>query len=692
MLTEFFLFKSNYMLKKTPDFSRWLSLFLLMFYIVSSCNKKTDNASYLSENERVESFLHQQKQLLMEDAEEVKRAILKLQPELKDSVNYYRLTNYYAKALFYQYKLDSAIYVDRAVVDFVHRQKKSERTLELLAYAYNDIGVFYTDQAMRDSAIHYLHKAAELSHKSERLIDIYINLADNYKQNTQFTWAADYYRKAMLIADSLSLNKKYAAPILTGLGTVYNDLNNFELADFYFSKVENYLDSLPVNEQLYFLNARGNYYFFSEDYENALKYFYKLLNTAEKYEHLFNQTAAAINLGETFLALNILDSAEFHLDLASDFLIKIGNFPDVRYYLNGLYASLYLEMNKMDKAEYYLKLPFDSSIISNQYMNQNDKRLEKFYAQKGVYEQAYRYARKVRKYDESNRNLRLQRNIEEINFRYSQDTILLNKDLMIQKQEQQVAKSRNQLMLLASLFIVLLSGVFIFSIIFKRRREKQYAKQLDLITTLRMENIRNRMSPHFIFNALNSLMPNLREHAELAYPIDNLIQAIRQSLKVTNELTVTLEDELKQVNAYLELLKSLKYPLPQVQIDIDDAVNLSASIPAMCIQIPFENAIKYAFDGQIDETSIIDIKVKLLNHCLNISIEDNGVGFIDRSEQDYAQSTKSGHRILHKTIELLNQNNTEKIVYAIIDKIKQDASIHGVLVEIQIPDNFNFNS
>lgn len=680
------------MLKKTPDFTQWLLLLIMIFYFVSSCNKKTDNAPYPSENEWVESFLHQQKQLLMEDAEGVKQAILKLQPDLKDSVNHYRLTNFYAKALFYQYKLDSAINMDRAVVDFVLRQKQSERTLELLAYAYNDIGVFYTDQAMRDSAIHYLHKAAELSHKSERLIDIYINLADNYKQNTQFTWAADYYRKAMLIADSLSLNKKYAAPILTGLGTVYNDLNNFELADFYFSKVENYLDSLPVNEQLYFLNARGNYYFFSEDYDNALKYFYKLLNTAEKYEHLFNQTVAAINLGETFLALNILDSAEFHLDLASDFLIKMGDFPDVRYYLNGLYASLYLEMNKMDKAEYYLKMPFDSSIISNQYINQNYQRLEKLYAQKGVYDRAYRYARKVREYDEANRNLRLQRNIEEINFRYSQDTILLNKDLMIQKQEQQVAKSRNQIMLLTSLFIALLSGVFILSIFFKRRREKQYAKQLDLITTLRMENIRNRMSPHFIFNALNSLMPNLREHAELSYPIDNLIRAIRQSLKVSNELTVTLEDELKQVNAYLELLKSLKYPLPQVQIDIDDAVNLSASIPAMCIQIPFENAIKYAFDGQIDETSIIDIKVKLLNHCLNISIEDNGVGFIDRSEQDYAQSTKSGHRILHKTIELLNQNNTEKIVYAIIDKIKQDASIHGVLVEIQIPDNFNFNS
>ena len=76
----------------------------------------------------------------------------------------------------------------------------------------------------------------------------------------------------------------------------------------------------------------------------------------------------------------------------------------------------------------------------------------------------------------------------------------------------------------------------------KRQRFLLQMKSQNMIATLRMENIRNRVSPHFIFNILNREMGNYTD--EQAGNMRGLVKLMRRNLELTEQLCVTMAEEL----------------------------------------------------------------------------------------------------------------------------------------------------
>ena len=82
-----------------------------------------------------------------------------------------------------------------------------------------------------------------------------------------------YYRKALFLSDSIGMGDKMNYSIYSGLAKLYLELENYPLSDSYFKKAEQYWDKGNEYEQYYFANSRGNYYYVTKEYDDALIWF-----------------------------------------------------------------------------------------------------------------------------------------------------------------------------------------------------------------------------------------------------------------------------------------------------------------------------------------------------------------------------------------------------------------------------------
>ena len=81
---------------------------------------------------------------------------------------------------------------------------------------------------------------------------------------------------------------------------------------------------------------------------------------------------------------------------------------------------------------------------------------------------------------------------------------------------------------------------------------------MALATQLRMENIRNRISPHYMFNVLNTVMPTFKQYSELAHPLQLLIQVLRGNLLASEKMAVELQEEIDEINKKIDDYKAIK--------------------------------------------------------------------------------------------------------------------------------------
>lgn len=75
------------------------------------------------------------------------------------------------------------------------------------------------------------------------------------------------------------------------------------------------------------------------------------------------------------------------------------------------------------------------------------------------------------------------------------------------------------------------------------------------VKDLEIRTIRSNLQPHFIFNSLNSIRALIDENPELARNAITQISNILRNSITNQEITDSLENELKLVNDYLALEK-----------------------------------------------------------------------------------------------------------------------------------------
>lgn len=592
-----------------------------------------------------------------------------------------------------------------SVNGFCRQHPDLETTFKIQSYADNLQGVLLQAVGKREPARTYYIKAyrelMKLDHHNDA-IDICINIADASRQLGKLADASSWYRRANFLADSLNLHEAQNS-ILAGLGQVYNDLRNYQLAHFYFRKAERQYPPRNPKDAHFFYNSWGNLYSSQEKPAEALKCFLKAQKAARQMGQPFMTAVVDANLGQTYLELNRLDSAQKYLANTTKFFFVQPNMQnDLQFYIDGLNAALALKQNRLDKASAILSKPYDLSKMSPNYLYLYHKGWADLYERKGQFAKALQYQKLMKQYDDSLRNATMVSNVQENELRFKQDTAIVRRDLILQSTQAEAKSSRLILLLVIGLLVVGVLALVVFYRYKSLRHKHQHREEMNRMMALKMENVRNRFSPHFVFNVLNIFISNLPKGVNVK-PLRLLIQVLRANLLTCDQVAVSLEDELQMVMSYSSLRHETNPFLPVPRFDIAKEVDMSLMLPSMIIQIPVENALKHAFVGMEEsgEKPLLDVKVWIEDGMLRIDVIDNGCGGVGAvagmgtRKTNAAASTGTGLRILNSTIEMLNAGNARKLYFKMQSRVGAAGGgsdrQKGMCVSIGVPCEYDYS-
>lgn len=662
-------------------------LALLLFSCSLPQKKTTEPADRLT----VDSIILSRIDSIYTYPQKTREQLESTQRNLTDSIAYYKLELFVGFCLYYEGKPDSIRPIQQRVLDFCRRNPDSKG---LEAVCWNHHAMLLQFESNIDSALvclYHAYDALKLSDNRNELISVCINIADMYNLKGNLPQSANFYLKALAVTDSLHSQREYFS-IYTGLAQIYTYLYNFPQADRYFQLAENSIDDALAQEQVFFYNNKGNSLYLRESYDKSLKCFQKAYAISNKFKYDYFNVGIEINMGELYTLLNKPDSAHYYLDKANRSLSNESNAnQDQLFYLNSLYAGLALKENDLIAADRYLSKPYTTARATS--LQLHNKRLMDYYARKHNFDKAYHYREIANQYDDSLRNARNVANITEISYRYSQDTTLLKRDITIANNKAQISLQKGTIILSTSLLISSLLLAFIIILHIRRKSERKYNRQMAMVAELRMENIRNRISPHYVFNVLNAIMPTFKQHTDLTHPLQLLIEVLRGNLLASDRIAVELGEEIDLVKKYTMLRKESNPQTSDITWKIDEHVSLLTLIPSMIIQIPIENALKYAFDETSNPTdNQIIIHISQANDGLSIRIEDNGNGYHPGEHPETKRGTGTGLKVLFRTIDLLNSKNQQKAIFTVSNIVPEaeKTNVHGTSVNIYIPFNYQF--
>ena len=592
-----------------------------------------------------------------------------------------------------------------SVNGFCRQHPDRETTFKIQSYADNLQGVLLQAVGKREPARTYYIKAYRELMKLDNhndAIDICINIADASRQLGKLADASSWYRRANFLADSLNLHEAQNS-ILAGLGQVYNDLRNYQLAHFYFRKAERQYPPRNPKDAHFFYNSWGNVYSSQEKPAEALKCFLKAQKATLQMGQPFMTAVVDANLGQTYLELNRLDSAQKYLANTTKFFFVQPNMQnDLQFYIDGLNAALALKQNRLDKASAILSKPYDLSKMSPNYLYLYHKGWADLYERKGQFAKALQYQKLMKQYDDSLRNATMVSNVQENELRFKQDTAIVRRDLTLQSTQAEAKSSRLILLLVIGLLVVGVLALVVFYRYKSLRHKHQHREEMNRMMALKMENVRNRFSPHFVFNVLNIFISNLPKGVNVK-PLRLLIQVLRANLLTCDQVAVSLEDELQMVMSYSSLRHETNPWLPMPRFDIAKEVDMTLMLPSMILQIPVENALKHAFVGMEEsgEKPLLDVKVWIEDGMLRIDVIDNGCGGVGAvagmgtRKANAAASTGTGLRILNSTIEMLNAGNARKLYFRMRSRAgaADDGSDRqkGMCVSIGVPCEYDYS-
>ncbi len=142
---------------------------------------------------------------------------------------------------------------------------------------------------------------------------------------------------------------------------------------------------------------------------------------------------------------------------------------------------------------------------------------------------------------------------------------------------------------------------------------EQWKKSIQLNEALKNQQIRtqfevlqNQMSPHFLFNSLNTLTSLIAEDGNVAIEFtEKLSEVYRYILQNKEKEVVLLRDELEFAKNYMYLLK-IRYPENlTANFNVNESY-LNQSIAPLTIQILLENAIKH---NRISKSHPLEIEI-----------------------------------------------------------------------------------
>ena len=503
------------------------------------------------------------------------------------------------------------------------------------------------------------------------------NMADAYLLCNDLPNAAKWYRRALFLVDSLDLPQKENITLYMGLAQIYLTLRNYNKAKLYYDQTEPHVKEMSPSMQAYYINNLGNFYYFQGDYKHALLTFLRMKKMLERHGMVrtFDMYLCKINLADVFLNLGKLNDATAMLDDVEPYFRAQGDNTSI-YYCNTIRFGIAVRAGRMQEAGRLMADKTDESLIPYTLVNIRNRYKRRYYELTGNYDKAYALLNRSIAYNDSIEHNLSNMRTTEIMSRFTTDTLQLHRDLAIEHKNAEIQSIKFTSTLAISIAITSILLLILWYLYLRKRRFKIQLRMMSL----KLDNVRNRISPHFMFNVLNNriIKSDVKESNELT----ELAQLIRANLDMSSTLGVELQKELEFVQQYIRVESYLMGDDFHFNIDIAPDVDASSvRIPSMFIQIMTENSIKHALRNK-EGIKLLSITVRREQHNTVIRVTDNGPGFNPATLR-----RKTGMNIISQTIAVINVRNKDKIRFAIRNiYIPDGQQTKGCEATLKVPD------
>ena len=219
-----------------------------------------------------------------------------------------------------------------------------------------------------------------------------------------------------------------------------------------------------------------------------------------------------------------------------------------------------------------------------------------------------------------------------------------------------------------------------------KRKNKDKQTQLELendLLTLEQKALRLQMNPHFIFNVLNGIKSlGMTDVKKMNTTIQKFANLMRATLQNSRKENITIDEEIKSLNYYLELEQLMGSKEFKFDINVAAKIDIEEMLLAPMIIQPFvENAIEHGI-SKIDKQGEITVSFTLKKDQLHCQIRDNGIGYM----QSIKNKKQSAHQsvaleVTKERIDMISKNSAFKI-----EELKgSDGEILGTLVSFNLP-------
>lgn len=209
-----------------------------------------------------------------------------------------------------------------------------------------------------------------------------------------------------------------------------------------------------------------------------------------------------------------------------------------------------------------------------------------------------------------------------------------------------------------------------------------YREETDEKNRQRMKALTSQLTPHFIYNALNTIkwMAVLNHQENIQHLTESLVHIFMNAAKVDDD-NYTLQDELELVSNYAVIQKA-RFMNFELEIEASEEAK-GCRIRKFLLQPIVENAIVHGLGrGKIKNTAIV---VKAwLDRNLYITVRDEGIGFDveqwRKSPNTYEEHTSIG---LHNVEQIIHLEYGEPYRLEIESAIGEGTTMCYVLPAVQ---------
>jgi two-component system LytT family sensor kinase len=188
--------------------------------------------------------------------------------------------------------------------------------------------------------------------------------------------------------------------------------------------------------------------------------------------------------------------------------------------------------------------------------------------------------------------------------------------------------------------------------------------------------LRAQISPHFIYNTLNTIAAFIRTQPDRARELLlEFADFTRRAFRAPQGEFATLADELIYVRQYLQLEQARLGDRLRIRLNVEPEV-LNATVPTLLVQPLVENAVKHGVETAHDG-GVVTIRVEDRDDECLIVVHDDGAGF---PEPLAARSATEGHGALANIDRRLRQ--VFGPAYGLVIESRAGA---GTTVQVRVP-------